>query len=372
MSIQYDPLLGGRFRTLPAKRRVAVAMSGGVDSSVAAWLLKRDGFEVFGLTMRTQDPDETGADSAVRDARRVAAMLGIPHAVADFRQAFADQVIGVFCAEYLAGRTPNPCVVCNQRIKFGLLLDEALKMGADYLATGHYVRISADDPEGPYHLLKGRDPGKDQSYVLYRLNQQQLARTLFPLGSLSKPVVRQLAAEASIPVADKGDSQEICFVPDGKYAEFVETFTGIKPKPGEYRTAVGEVAGRHRGIHRYTIGQRKGLGLAMGHPVFVTRIDAERNEVWIGDHKDLFASVLLADDVVYAGGTPFAEPTDVLVKIRYAAQPAAGQAVSLPDGTLRVAFREPQRAITPGQSVVFYHGEEVRGGGVIRCTESSV
>jgi len=369
---------GGRLQVPPGDQRrregvdivprVLVAMSGGVDSSVTAWLLKNRGYEVVGVTMqiwpREEDDSKTCCSlSAVNDARRMAAHLQIPHYVLNYRDEFQVEVIDLFVREYLAGRTPNPCIECNRRLKFGSLLDKALAMGFDYIATGHYARIQRRN--GEYLLLTGVDPKKDQSYFLYAMNQHQLAHTLLPLGEYRKTEVRAMAEDAGLPVAQKSESQEICFVSSGSYGDFVEQYTGKVPRPGQFRLTNGEYLGPHRGIHRYTIGQRKGLGIALGKPVFVTRIDAGTREVWLGENHELFKPGLVAEQVNYISGVPFSGPTQVTAKIRSAAPRVKATATPLENQRLQVLFEEPQRAITPGQAVVLYDGDQVLAGGAI-------
>ncbi|MEN6461335.1 MAG: tRNA 2-thiouridine(34) synthase MnmA [Syntrophomonas sp.] len=357
-------------------KKVIVAMSGGVDSSVAALILKQQGYEVIGVTMQIwpQSEDNTRACcslDAIYDARQVAWHLDIPHYVMNFRDEFEEKVINYFCEEYLHGRTPNPCIACNRYIKFESLLRKAMAMGADYIATGHYVRISKDN-NGRFTLLTGVDNGKDQSYALYQMNRWQLERTIFPLGTYKKEQVRNLAREAGLLVSDKAESQEICFVSEGGYADFVEHHLGIedlvKRQSGLIRYTSGEILGTHQGIHRYTIGQRKGLGLALGHPVYVTGIDPDSKTVWIGENDELFLKSLVAENVHYISGEALRQPEEVTVKIRYQARQVAAVVNPIKENKFRIDFEKPQRAITPGQAVVLYRGEQVLGGGTI-CSD---
>ena len=348
-------------------------MSGGVDSSVAAYLLKEQGYDVIGVTMRLWQ-DDTGTSqeegsccglSAVDDARRVADVLEIPYYVMNFREEFKGNVVDYFVEEYLHGRTPNPCIACNRYVKWEALLRRGLEIGADYIATGHYARIDRLD-NGRYAVRNSVTTAKDQTYALYNLTQEQLSRTLMPVGEYTKEQIRELAVRAGLPVADKPDSQEICFVPDGDYAGLIDRLAGDRvPGPGDFVTTDGRVLGRHKGISHYTIGQRRGLELPMGERVFVKEIRPERNQVVIGTNADIFTTEVFCKDVNYMSVSDITEPVRALAKIRYNHKGDYCTVEKLSDGRLKCTFEKPVRAATPGQALVLYDGEYVMGGGVI-------
>ena len=356
-----------------AGKRVVVGMSGGVDSSVAACLLQDAGYEVIGVTMQTGQDEETEVLeenggccglSAVEDARRVAQKIKIPHYVMNFKREFKEHVIDYFVDAYVKGRTPNPCIACNRFVKWESLLRRSLELGADYIATGHYARIRHLE-NGRYALQSSVTCEKDQTYALYNLTQDQLAHTLMPVGDYTKDEIRQIAAQAGLPVAQKPDSQEICFVPDGDYAGFIDCSLPEPVPPGDFVNTKGEKIGRHKGITHYTIGQRKGLGLSMGHPVFVAAIRPQSNEVVIGESEDIFAPALLCSHVNHMACEQIEDGTAVTAKIRYNHRGAACRIYKSAGDEICCLFEEPQRAITPGQAVVFYEGDTVLGGGVI-------
>ena len=355
------------------RERVVVGMSGGVDSSVAAWILKEQGYEVIGVTMQVWQEEDAQAQeenggccglSAVEDARRVAAMLDIPYYVMNFKSEFKEHVIDYFVDEYLRGRTPNPCIACNRYVKWESLLKRSMDIGADYIATGHYARI-ARLPNGRYAIKNSASSAKDQTYALYSLTQSQLSHTLMPVGDYTKEEIRKIAAKLGLRTADKPDSQEICFIPDHDYARFIEQEAGQVKGPGNFVTADGRVLGRHKGITHYTIGQRKGLGIAMGVPVFVTKICPQSNEVVLGSNEEVYGDTLYADKLNYMSIPGLEGELQVTAKIRYSHKGAPCTIANAGDGKVICKFQEPVRAITPGQAVVFYHGDTVVGGGTI-------
>lgn len=353
---------------------MVVGMSGGVDSSVAAYLLKEQGYEVIGVTMQIwqdeseQIQEENGGCcglSAVEDARRVAAMLQIPYYVMNFKTEFKKNVIDYFVAEYLKGRTPNPCIACNRYVKWESLLKRSMDIGADFIATGHYARINRLQ-NGRYALQQSATSAKDQTYALYNLTQYQLSHTLMPVGDYTKEEIRAIAEKIGLRTANKPDSQEICFIPDHDYAGFIDRESGEEvPLPGNFVSSDGTVLGRHKGITHYTIGQRKGLGIAMGYPVFVTGIRPESNEVVLGSNEEVFGNTLYADRLNFMSVPDLEGETEVIAKIRYNHRGAPCKVQKISRDKVMCTFHEPVRAITPGQAVVFYKDEVVLGGGTI-------
>lgn len=353
-------------------KRVVVAMSGGVDSSVAAALLVEQGYDVLGMMMRLWSEPITGSEQRLNrcctpdqmaDARRVAQQLDIPFYVIDAQQFFYETVVQTFIDEHLAGRTPNPCIACNRRVRFSFLLEQALAMEADYLATGHYARVRQNGQE--YELLRARDSSKDQSYVLHVLDQQRLARLLFPIGDYTKYEVRQLARERRLPVAGKSESMDLCFLADGNYRRFLRQHAPIPIEPGPILSQKGELLGNHSGLANYTIGQRKGLGLALGQPQYVLAKDGARNALIVGGAESLAQSRLRVSDVNWISGAAPPGAMAFQVKIRYRANSVPASVTPLPGNEADVVFTQPVRGATAGQGVVFYSGDRCIGGGII-------
>lgn len=354
------------------QKHALIAMSGGVDSSVAAYLMKQQGYDCIGCTMKLYNNEDAGIPQGhtccsvddIADARSVAGTLDMPYYVFNFSDDFREKIIDKFIRCYEKAITPNPCIDCNRYMKFDKLYDRAKMLGCDYVVTGHYVRVEHSE-DGTYQLKKALDPSKDQSYVLYNLTQEQLAHTQFPLGSLKKTEARDIAEANGLINARKPDSQDICFVPDGDYARVIREHTGKTYAPGNFVDKSGKVLGQHKGIIHYTIGQRKGLGIAASEPLYVLGIDIPSNTVILGSNEDLFTKEAIVEDVNWISGTLPNEPLHCSAKVRYRMEDKPCMVYPLEDGKLKLVYDDPQRAITPGQSAVFYDGDVVLGGGVI-------
>ncbi|MFA6142694.1 MAG: tRNA 2-thiouridine(34) synthase MnmA [Candidatus Omnitrophota bacterium] len=355
-------------------KRIVAAMSGGVDSSLVAGLLKKKGCDIIGMTFRMWPKEECGRSigrsccslEAVTRARAVAADLGIPYYVVDFSEEFKKNVIDYFCSEYIKGHTPNPCVVCNEKIKFGKLLEKALSLGASQIATGHYANVAFDKKTGRFLLKEGKDKKKDQSYFLFSLSQDQLRHTIFPLGNLTKPKVRVIAKRMKIRTFNTVSSQDICFVQDLNYAEYIRKKTGVEIRPGEIVDKDGKILGQHKGIPFYTIGQRRGLGIAYKEPLYVTGIDIANNRLIVGPREEVMKKSLVAERMNWISIEDIMKPIKVRAMIRYNSEKAKATVAKIDADSVRVDFDEPQAAPTPGQAVVFYDKDIVVGGGWIK------
>jgi tRNA-specific 2-thiouridylase len=360
----------------PKNITVAIAMSGGVDSSAAAAILAEQGYNLIGLTIKTYNYENVGGNvgressccslDGINDARMVAAKFGFPHYVLDFSKQFGRAVINNFVDEYLRGRTPNPCVICNRKIKWEEFIQKATALGADFITTGHYARIRYDASSERYILSRGRDSAKDQSYALWGLSQESLSKTMFPLGDMTKPEVREFSEMVGLRTAHKPESYEICFIPDNDYERFLkERMPELEGLGGGHILKDGQIVGRHRGFPFYTIGQRRGVGVATGEPVYVTKIDYRNNVIEVGAEEELMHRALIARDVNLIKVNTLDGGLRVRARIRYRDDGSAATVYHIEEGTARVVFDEPRRPITPGQSVVFYDGDDVVGGGVI-------
>ncbi len=347
-------------------KKVLIGVSGGVDSSVAALLLKQQGYEVAGVTFKLWGDENSSNEKDIKDAKKVCDSLGIKHYIFDYKDMFKSEVIDYFVSEYKKGRTPNPCVMCNKKIKFNAFLSSALDMGYDYIATGHYAFTKYNENTKRYELIQAKSDKKDQSYVLYSLTQEQLSHTLFPIGEYSKEEVRQIAADNNLIVSNKPDSQDICFIPTGDYEKFLLEYTGESCPQGNFKDIKGNIIGNHLGLWHYTIGQRKGLGMAFGKPMFVMDINPDDNSVTLADDNEIFSDTLYTEEANLISVDKLTEPVELMAKIRYSHQKAPAMVFPMDNGELKVVFKEPQRAITKGQAVVFYKDNSVFGGAIIK------
>lgn len=349
------------------KKRVLLGMSGGVDSSVAAYLLREQGYEVVGATMKLWTPKSINGNLAITDARKMADKLGIEHHVLDFEEKFKNTVVKHFIDGYYEGITPNPCVFCNKHIKFDIMFDKAEELNCEYIATGHYSRIKYNEETKMYELIKAVTDKKDQSYMMYNLNQEKLAKILFPVGEYDKSDIRKIAKEIGLEVYNKPDSQDICFIPDGNYEEFLNEYSNRDSEEGKLVDSEGSTLGDHSGVINYTIGQRKGLGITFGKPMYVIDINGDNNTVTLGSNEELFKTELTASDVNFLefDFEELKDPLKVQAKIRYSSNPSEATISKIGENRVKVEFEDAQRAITKGQSVVFYDGNKLVGGGVI-------
>ncbi len=353
------------------KKKVVVGLSGGVDSSVCALLLKQAGYDVIGVTMilydKKSEDKACGSSKAVADAKAIADKLEIPFYTLDLTKEFKELVIDYFAKEYMEGKTPNPCIACNKHLKFNLMLKKAIELyGADYIATGHYAKVLKDETTGRYSVVESVTAAKDQTYVLYNMTQEELSHVIMPLGDYTKDEIREIARENGFITADKKDSQEICFVEDNDYANFITTNYNYKNIPGEFVDTKGNKYGKHKGIIHYTVGQRRGLGLSLKSPLYVKRVDNKTHEVILCPKEELYTDSLICSDVNFMAIAKLTEPLKAEVKIRYAAPKAPATLIPLENGDVKVVFDEPARAVTPGQAVVFYDESKVLGGGIIQ------